>query len=362
MKRIISLILLLVILLSACDNLRSDSTASTSVISDGTPNSSESEESYRQNVVMLCMGAIKNPAMQLIQLGFVEKAKQLEHYEPVISGLEDGSIDELQDQWAKDAAACNPYGFVMWGADELYKDFFHEQYKNGAKFVVPYFDPLEYSYSTDFGLMIGANPICDEIARGRQAADYILQCLEADGIHSGTIVFHYDSYYYPGFRDRIEELSDFTVVDLKLTIGSSREESIKFDVPRIQDALDLYSDIVAFYNPVSGDPSSIWEIALGEPLSQTGIIGVTSMQDKAALTSLREGKISAIITNPFYEAGYVGMEMLDRLLQGETFEGDAWQPTLPTYIVTADGTGKNGPDFYLDLWERVEAFSDTVEQ
>lgn len=104
MKRIISLILLLVILLSACDNLRSDSTASTSVISDGTPNSSESEESYRQNVVMLCMGAIKNPAMQLIQLGFVEKAKQLEHYEPVISGLEDGSIDELQDQWAKDAA------------------------------------------------------------------------------------------------------------------------------------------------------------------------------------------------------------------------------------------------------------------
>ena len=54
--------------------------------------------------------------------------------------------------------------------------------------------------------------------------------------------------------------------------------------------------------------------------------------------------------------------MLDRVLKGETFEGDAWQPALPTYIVTADGTGKNGPDFYLDLWERVEAFSDTVEQ
>ena len=93
MKRVISLILLLVILLSACDNLRSDSTASTSVISDGTPNSSESEESYRQNVVMLCMGAIKNPAMQLIQLGFVEKAKQLEHYEPCLLYTSDAADD-----------------------------------------------------------------------------------------------------------------------------------------------------------------------------------------------------------------------------------------------------------------------------
>ena len=362
MKRIISLILLLVILLSACDNLRSDSTASTSVISDGTPNSSESGVLSSRNVVMLCTGVTKHPNIQLIQLGFVEKAKQLGFYEPVISGLAYGSTEEFIYQWAKDADVYNPDGFVVWGATGIYIDFFPELYEKGAKFVAPYFDLLEYDYSIDFINMIEANPICDEIARGRQAADYILQCLEADGIHSGTIVFHYDSYYYPGFRDRIEELSDFTVVDLKLTIGSSREESIKFDVPRIQDALDLYSDIVAFYNPVSGDPSSIWEIALGEPLSQTGIIGVTSMQDKAALTSLREGKISAIITNPFYEAGYVGMEMLDKLLQGETFEGDAWQPALPTYIVTADGTGKNGPDFYLDLWERVEAFSDTVEQ
>ena len=56
------------------------------------------------------------------------------------------------------------------------------------------------------------------------------------------------------------------------------------------------------------------------------------------------------------------MEMLDRVLKGETFTGGEWHPMLPVRTITADGTGKNGPDFYLDLWERVEAFSDTVEQ
>ena len=56
------------------------------------------------------------------------------------------------------------------------------------------------------------------------------------------------------------------------------------------------------------------------------------------------------------------MEMLDRVLKGETFEGDAWQPALPTYIVTADGTGKNGPDFYLDQYARAEALFGPADQ
>ena len=113
------------------------------------------------------------------------------------------------------------------------------------------------------------------------------------------------------------------------------------------------NDIVAVYNPL-GSPDE-WSAVLGQSPKGAKIVYIAGVASEDNLHALMDGEIDAIVSRPYYEAGYIGMEMLDRVLQGETFAEDAWQPALPSYIVTADGAGKNGPDFYLDQYARAEA-------
>ena len=355
MKRIISFLLLLMLLLSACDNSQNNPSANVSSLPEGTSTSSGSKKPSTQTVALLIMGVLDHPTMQLIQLGFVEKAEQFEHYEPVISGLTNGSTEEVLYQWEKDVDAYNPDGFVMWAADDTASEFLSNQHAAGLKIVIPYFDvsALNAPNASELsGGTIDANPICDEGKRLSDAAEYIVNRLTQNGVTSGTIAFHGDSYYQPAFREYIEANSSFTVVERRVGDGID-------NTPTIRDMVD-HNDIVAVYNPLATPDE--WAAVLGQSPKDAGIVYVAGTAGEDNLHALIAGEIDAIVSRPYYEAGYVGMEMLDRILKGETFEGDAWQPTLPTYIVTADGTGKNGPDFYLDQYARAEALFGPANQ
>ena len=349
MKKFCILALVCLLLFTACTrgNYTSESITSTSV--------SSSDSLPPKDVVIVCSGAINHYVPRLLRLGFFEKAYELQEYTPMTSGLPEGAIIELYEEWARAIDANNARGVILWIADETVSEFLSNQHADGVKIVIPYFDvsALNAPNASELsGGTIDANPICDEGKRLSDAAEYIVNRLTQNGVTSGTIAFHGNSYYQPAFREYIEANSSFTVVERRVGDGID-------NTPTIRDMVD-HNDIVAVYNPLATPDE--WAAVLGQSPKDAGIVYVAGTAGEDNLHALIAGEIDAIVSRPYYEAGYVGMEMLDRILKGETFEGDAWQPALPTYIVTADGTGKNGPDFYLDLWERVEAFSDTVEQ
>ena len=349
MKKFCILALVCLLLFTACTrgNYTSESITSTSV--------SSSDSLPPKDVVIVCSGAINHYVPRLLRLGFFEKAYELQEYTPMTSGLPEGAIIELYEEWARAIDANNARGVILWIADETVSEFLSNQHADGVKIVIPYFDvsALNAPNASELsGGTIDANPICDEGKRLSDAAEYIVNRLTQNGVTSGTIAFHGNSYYQPAFREYIEANSSFSVVEGSIYDGVD-------NTPTIRDMVD-HNDIVAVYNPLATPDE--WAAVLGQSPKDAGIVYVAGTAGEDNLHALIAGEIDAIVSRPYYEAGYVGMEMLDRILKGETFEGDAWQPALPTYIVTADGTGKNGPDFYLDLWERVEAFSDTVEQ
>ncbi len=109
------------------------------------------------------------------------------------------------------------------------------------------------------------------------------------------------------------------------------------NTPTIRNMVEN-NDIVAVYNPL-GSPAE-WSAVLAPSPKQAKIVYIAGVTSEDNLHALIDGEIDAIVSSPCYEAGYIGMEMLDRVLQGETFAEDAWQPALPSYIVTADGAGK----------------------
>ena len=349
MKKFCILALVCLLLFTACTrgNYTSESITSTSV--------SSSDSLPPKDVVIVCSGAINHYVPRLLRLGFFEKAYELQEYTPMTSGLPEGAIIELYEEWARAIDANNARGVILWIADETVSEFLSNQHADGVKIVIPYFDvsALNAPNASELsGGTIDANPICDEGKRLADAAEYIVSRLAQNGVTSGTIAFHGNSYYQPTFREYIEANSSFSVVERRVGDGID-------NTPTIRDMVD-HNDIVAVYNPLATPDE--WAAVLGQSPKDAGIVYVAGTAGEDNLHALIAGEIDAIVSRPYYEAGYVGMEMLDRILKGETFEGDAWQPALPTYIVTADGTGKNGPDFYLDQYARAEALFGPADQ
>ena len=349
MKKFCILALVCLLLFTACTrgNYTSESITSTSV--------SSSDSLPPKDVVIVCSGAINHYVPRLLRLGFFEKAYELQEYTPMTSGLPEGAIIELYEEWARAIDANNARGVILWIADETVSEFLSNQHADGVKIVIPYFDvsALNAPNASELsGGTIDANPICDEGKRLSDAAEYIVNRLTQNGVTSGTIAFHGNSYYQPAFREYIEANSSFSVVEGSIYDGVD-------NTPTIRDMVD-HNDIVAVYNPLATPDE--WAAVLGQSPKDAGIVYVAGTAGEDNLHALIAGEIDAIVSTPYYEAGYVGMEMLDRVLKGETFEGDAWQPALPTYIVTADGIGKNGPDFYLDQYARAEALFGPADQ
>ena len=136
--------------------------------------------------------------------------------------------------------------------------------KKGVKIVIPYTDVSAYNDPKDpedsrvLAGTIDANPICDEGKRLSDAAEYIVNRLTQNGVTSGTIAFHGNSYYQPAFREYIEANSSFSVVDGFVSDGID-------NTPTIRNMVEN-NDIVAVYNPL-GSPDE-WSAVLGQSPKQ----------------------------------------------------------------------------------------------
>ena len=112
MKKFCILALVCLLLFTACTrgNYTSESITSTSV--------SSSDSLPPKDVVIVCSGAINHYVPRLLRLGFFEKAYELQEYTPMTSGLPEGAIIELYEEWARAIDANNARGVILWIAGQ----------------------------------------------------------------------------------------------------------------------------------------------------------------------------------------------------------------------------------------------------
>lgn len=333
-----------------------------STLSSGTSSSSESSSEVSEiydpaeHSLAFCMGSYNHPVLRLALLGFIDSAQTLGYKNVLISGLADQSTsEELIEKWNSDLAANNVSGVVVWTGDDSCYEMMKRWNKQGIKIVIPFFTHSYNDY--DAGKFVGANIDAYSLySDGVIAADYIGTTLRKNGITSGVVAVSQpgtgvtENETTDGFVERmIDAYPEFELTPV-IFEGATLEDSIL----RLQQRLPENANIVAAFGSTGGSAQA-WSAATAETgIDDCIIVGPDFLEINLEL--LQSGKIDALISRPVYESGYDSVLTLDRLLRGEVFNEDEWQPECNCILITADGTGKNGVQYYLDLWERVKTF------
>lgn len=359
MKKTIGLVFLFAILLTltgCAGNSSSENAGSISSTANASSSvcESEAEPDVTESTLVICMPNTVHPFFKIFQMGFIEKAQELGYDNIVVSGADNQgtyTYDELFEIWCNDIEKCNPKGVVMWaGADDTHYDIMRKLSEKGVAVIITYF-AHDYEDCSDF---VCANPaVVQAEGQGKLAAIYLAAELENRGIASGMIGMSYggnDDTGFQAFRNQFFELLQGLTVIEHAYSGVTADECLE----RIEDYIRKNPQIVAAFGAASGDGAG-WANAK-KNLGREDIITIAVGSYPNNISFLMEGELDALFADPLYEGGERTAEMLDEALHGKVFSESEWQPTLPAHFVTVEGEGKNGPQYYLDLFDRIETF------
>lgn len=353
MKRAIA-VLLLMFFIFGFTGCGSAASSSNSTSSEG---SSEVSKPFdpAEKTIAICMSGIDHPMCKIVQLGFIEGARELGYEHVIVSGLatEDiKSYDDLQKKWETDITENGVDGIIFWASDSSGYELMKKWHDQGIKIVVPY---REHDYE-DTHEFIDANLPEDVYAVGYAAAEYIDRTLTDSGQTDAKIgladlgLSMGNLPYIEGFRNWFQNHeTNFTlldtiflpVVDNELTTAKAKEYLAK------------YPEMAAVFC-AKGDGASSWSEAK-EALGHRNVCVVVKDYTATNLDALKDGGIDALVATPIYKSGYESAIVLDRLLRGAEFSESEWQQPLGCEIITANGEGENGLDYYYDLYARCEA-------
>ena len=312
---------------------------------------SSSSSAEKQPSAAVCMGSISHPVHRLVQLGFFEKADEL-GYEGHILGLEEGGVQELLDCWLQSAREYDIAGAVCWVGDDSGYEFLKELHGMGVKTVVPYF-PHEYKDARD---IIDVNAACDSEAAAKNAAEFVGRTLQARGVQSGSIGVTMAnlcawSNEVTVFCDYMSQnFPQYTLIDA-FAEGGDEEEAIE----RIAGYIRENPDMVAAFGSTGGSA-----VAWGGAKEQTGradiiVVGYNYAPDN--LLALESGQVDALVGNPLYKSGYVGMELIHELVNGAAYHisQELWYQPIQADLIRLDGEGPQGPAYYNAMYARSAA-------
>ncbi len=308
-----------------------------------TPESNGSENLAQGKTIACCMGSINHPVHRIVQTGFMLKAEEL-GMKGVISGLDEGSIQELIRTW-EDSVVNGATGVLVWTGDDSCYDMMKGMKEMGVYTVVPHF---VHNYE-DTKAFIDKNISCLAITYGRNAADYIVNALTEKGITNGSIGVTQNGSCcgnpaVDGFIERMAELdTSFIVLDTRLEGAEISEATNK-----ITSIINEHPNIVGAFGATGGSPQS-WAAAM-ENTGRTDLIVVGMDYVEPNMELVENGTISAIVCQPLYEEGGACAQALYELNNGVVFNAseDTWFEELEAPIAA-----KEDMPYYRDIWQKM---------
>ena len=312
------------------------------------PSSSSAEE---MPSAALCMSVVNHPTHRLVQLGFLETAEEL-GYEGRVLGLAEGTAQQVHDEWLRGAKEYGISGAAFWGGGDAGYETIKELHGMGVKTVAMH-SLHDYWTTKDF---IDVTAHSDWRQAVLDAGEYLMNCLREDGVLSGSIgisltgpgptfeeihsLYTYFETYYP----------EYDILDCVYP-GSGQAVAEK----AVTEYIASHPDMVGALG-MTGNSAPAWARAKSETGREDIVVVATSFMPEN-LDALASGGVDALLGQSLYEAGSVGLELIDSLLQGAVYqeEEEQWHCELDIRIVTKDGQGQNGAAYYNAMYARSAA-------
>ena len=352
MKKFISLSLAVIMLLAlfGCAN----NTPVVDDVSDApqteSSESSESVDLAQGKTIACCMGSIYHPVHRVVQYGFYTKAEELGML-PIISGLDEGSMQELIDKWNSDIASNNAVGAMIWTGDDSCYEMMKELKSQGISIVTARF-PHNYESTKDFIDICFVNSYEEY---GKAAADFLVDRLIESGIEEGAIgcggdgggTFMGSSFY---FTERIKELDTaYTLCD-----GWHEAAYVEDNIRKMTEYIKTYPEMVGAY----GITHEAW-VAAKEATGRDDLIVVARNYYPNITEDLQSGAIAGAVDPLGYQIGEYSAQALGSLIGGEVFNQseETWYCSLESPVVYFGGEGEQSSTALDELYaQAVEYF------
>jgi ribose transport system substrate-binding protein len=310
------------------------------------------EDAAAGKQIAVCMGSINHPVHRIVQMGFVLKAEEL-GMEGVISGLDEGSIQELIAKW-ESAVTNGAEGVLVWTGDDSCYDMMKGMKEMGVYTTVPHF-VHNYEDTKDF---IDKNISCLAATYGAEAAQFVVDKLTEKGITEGTIGITQngpnvtENAANDGFRSKMAEIApNFKLADTVMEGPEITEATNK-----VSSVIQSNPDIVAGFGTTGGSPQS-WAAAM-EGAKKTDLVVVGMDYTEINVNLVKDGKISAVVCQPLFPEAQDCAQALYDLFNGEVFNGsaDTWFTELPAPLAYVGGEGVNDINSYQAIIDQVAEY------
>lgn len=311
------------------------------------------EDAAAGKQIAVCMGSINHPVHRIVQLGFVLKAEEL-GMEGVISGLDEGSIQEMIAKW-ESAVTNGAEGVLVWTGDDSCYDMMKGMKEMGVYTTVPHF-VHSYADTKDF---IDKNISCLATTYGGEAAVYVVEQLEAKGIKEGTIGITQngpnvtENAANDSFRAKMAEIAPQFKLAETVFEGAEITEATNKVTGVIQAN---QADIVAGFGTTGGSPQS-WAAAM-QNTGKTDLVVVGMDYTEININLVKEGKISAVVCQPLFPEAQECAQVLYDLFNGKVFNDSEanWFTELDAPLAYKDGEGVNDILSYEGINEQVKEY------
>ena len=355
MKKALSIILAVAMLLALVVGCgggdEKDPGSSTDSSTTSTPEGNEGNEggSAAGKRIAVCMGSINHPVHRIVQMGFMTMGEEL-GMAPEISGLDEGSMQELMAKW-ESSVSNGVEGILAWVGDDSAYEFLKTVKGMDCYVTVPHF-PHSYQDTKDF---IDRNLSCLPDAYGREAAKFVVERLEAKGVTEGSIGITQngpnitENAANDGFRSQMLDLgTKFTIADTVYEGAEVAEAATK-----VTSVIQSNADIVAGFGTTGASPQS-WATAM-ENTGKTDLVVVGMDYTELNVNLVKEGKITAIVCQPLYVEAQECVKTLKELFEGKTFTGSEseWFVELDAPLAYIDGEGTSDINSYDEIIKKV---------
>ena len=359
MKKFLAILLSLLMLLaliSGCGN-EPEAVESESKEESKTESEEESKEEEIENradgaQVAICIGSINHPVHRIVQMCFLNKAEAL-GMEGIVSGLDEGSTQELISKW-ESAVTNGATGTLVWTGDDVAYSMMRDFKDMGVAVVVPHF-AHDYYETRNF---IDRNITSSAAEYGKAAADFVLEKLEEKGITSGSVVVTQSSANVTenaandAFCTEISaNAPQFTILNTVFEGGEVTEATNKCTA-----IISANADLVAAFGTTGGSAQA-WNAAITNT-GKTNLVVVGVDYTEFNLNTVKEGNISAIVCQPLKEEAELAAESIYDILSGKTFTDseDDWFVVLDAPLAYLGGEGASDISVYEKIVEQVKEY------
>ncbi|MFD0714708.1 sugar ABC transporter substrate-binding protein [Paenibacillus sp. GCM10027626] len=285
-------------------------------------------------IVMILKG---HPVHNIVQIGFLEKAKELGYPAEILAGDDANSANAIA--MGEAGILKGVRGMLVWAHEQSFFPFIKKASDSQIKVVVPHF-PVAEGEAPGLDVNLTADPY----KYGQDAAKAIAEKVGG----KGTVAITQGSFNIlenkaaEGFKKMMYD----NYPDIKVLAPIEEGFDPAIAVGKAVGIIQSNNDLVGAFSTTGGGAAT-WAGAKDQT-RKSDLICIGMDYTEQNIDLVKSGKIYGIVAQPLYEEAQESVVILDKLLRGEQLP---YFKPLEAPVVTAEGIDK-----YAEIIMKVKEY------